>query len=125
MALRIREILNNTVESIEGAHAAGLVGTDGIAVEIVEAEADERGNSEANEEMAIELAGLMGALNRSANKLEGGKIKDFIINAADRTFIAAMVDKEYFMVVVLNAEGNLGRALFELKRAVGKLKHEV
>jgi predicted regulator of Ras-like GTPase activity (Roadblock/LC7/MglB family) len=125
MALSIREILNNTVESIEGTRAAGLVGTDGIAVEMVEAEADDREDTEANEEMVIELAGLMGALNRSASKLEGGKIKDFIINATDRTFIAAMVDKEYFMVVVLDAEGNLGRALFELKRAVGKMKHEV
>ncbi len=125
MALRIREILSSTMESIEGAQAAGLVGTDGIAVEMVEAEANDREDMEANEEMAIELAGLMGALNRSAGKLEGGKIKDFIINAAERTFIAAMVDKEYFMVVVLDAEGNQGRALFELKRAVGKMKREV
>jgi predicted regulator of Ras-like GTPase activity (Roadblock/LC7/MglB family) len=125
MALSIREILNNAVENIEGAYAAGLIGTDGIPVEIVEAEADERDDIEANEQMAIELGGLMGALNRSATKLEGGKIKDFVINAAERTFIASMVDKEYFMVVILNSEGNLGRARFELKHAISKMKREV
>lgn len=125
MALSIREILNNTVESVEGAYAAGLIGTDGIAVEIIEAEADDRDDMEANEQMAVELGGLMGALNRSASKLEGGKIKDFIITASERTFIASMVDKEYFVVLILNAEGNLGRARFELKQAVNKMKREV
>ena len=125
MALSIREILNNTVESVEGAYAIGLIGTDGIPVEIIEAEADDRDDMEANEQMAVELGGLMGALNRSASKLEGGKIKDFIITGAERTFIASMVDKEYFLVLILNSDGNLGRARFELKQAVNKVKREV
>lgn len=116
-------MLTEAMESVEGAHLVGLVGLDGIPVEVVNNDGDS--DLEAREEMAVQLASLMGAVNRGANYLDGGAIKDVIIEAESRTFLASMLDDSYFLLIVLGSEGSMGRGRFELRQIMGRLRREV
>ncbi|GEM_PF-1313590 len=123
--MNLREMLNEAVEGVEGAYAIGLVGLDGLGVEMVNADPDNSDDTEANEEMAVQMASLMAAVTKGASYLGGGKIKDLIVEAQDRTFLASMVDKEYFLVLVLNAEASMGRGRFEMRHIINKVRREI
>ena len=112
------EILTEATRNVEGIVAAGLVGVDGIGVESVSANGDEF-DVEATE---VELAGLVGNVNRAALALSAGNIKDVILEAENHSYLISLVDKNYFLVLTLGPGANLGRARFEVKRVTQRLR---
>ena len=115
------DILTEATRNVEGIVAAGLVGVDGIGVETVSANGDEF-DAEATE---VELAGLVGNVNRAAKALSAGSIRDLIVEAEKQSYLISLIDQDYFLVITLGPGANLGRARFEVKRIAQRLRENL
>jgi predicted regulator of Ras-like GTPase activity (Roadblock/LC7/MglB family) len=115
------EILTEATRNVEGIVAAGLVGVDGIGVETVSA----NGDLIDVESIEIELAGLVGNVNRAASALSAGAIRDVIVEAENQSYLISLIDKNYFLVLTLGPGANLGRARFEVKRVGQRLRDSI
>ncbi len=113
------DVLKETAQGVEGLIAVGLVGLDGIGVETVLAEGVEGVDPE---QVEVELAGLIGSVNRSLKALSAGKAKELILDTDTVSYLVSMVDNNYFLAFVMSAGGNLGRTRFELRRAAQSLQ---
>lgn len=112
------DILSEATRSVEGAVAVGLVGLDGLGVETVTSD-----SHDFDKEMAeVELAGLLGNINRTAKNLAAGKVKDIFLEADQQSYLLSPVDADYFLLVALEPGANLGRARYEVKKVVQKLQ---
>lgn len=115
------EILSDAAGNVEGAMAVGLVGVDGIGVETIVT----NGYEINTEETEVELAGLVSSVNRSAKALSSGAIKDLIVEGEERSYLITLLDKNYFLAVMLGPQANLGRARFEVKRVAQRLREHI
>ena len=114
------DTLRRIAERVEGARAVSLVGVDGIAIDTYGSE----------DRSAIEaLAAEMGAFVKSSRSREGDSadrvIGQLCLMREDTTAILSRVTEEYYLLLLLSPEGNLGRGRFELKKAALTLEKEL
>ena len=116
-----KNALNQIVERTEGSVAALIMGLDGIEVEkVFKPEA-----KEANFDVAIaEFSSLVRTVLRIGDDTGMGQTREFFVAYDNATFIARLFNREYFVVLALNAEGNIGRGRFELHKADLMLANE-
>ncbi|HEX2910235.1 MAG TPA: roadblock/LC7 domain-containing protein [Chloroflexia bacterium] len=112
------EILNDAANNVEGAMAVGLVGVDGIGVETVVSD----GIDLDTESVEVELAGLVGNVSRTAQALSAGQVRDMFVEAEKQSYLISFLDSDYFLVVMLGPQANLGRARFEARRISQRLR---
>ena len=115
------DILTDAAYNVEGALAVGLVGVDGIGVETIVA----NGYELDTEAVEVEMAGLVSNINRATQALSGGSVKDFYIEAEKQSYLVSFLDRDYFLVVMLGPQANLGRARFETKRVSQRLQEDL
>ncbi len=113
------EVLEDTARSVEGLVAVGLVGLDGIGVEMLLADGVEGVD---HEEVEVELAGMVSSLNRSLNAMSAGKTRELILEADNLCYLLSMVDPNYFLAFIMSAGTNLGRARFEMRRTAQRIR---
>ena len=118
----ITNILYEAVDEVNGAQFAGVIGTDGLPVQIIAADDDLPVNIE---EIEHKLAQMTSALSRSAGRLGSGLVQDMVIESEELTYLASLVIPGYFAVLGITAEGNLGRARFAVHRMVYRLQSEL
>lgn len=77
------------------------------------------------ESISAEFASFFKGLKLSNTELQTGEVQQFSV-VTDRyvTFLSA-VTSEYFLLVILSAGGNYGRARFELSKAKSMLQDEL
>jgi predicted regulator of Ras-like GTPase activity (Roadblock/LC7/MglB family) len=119
--MNLTEILTRVVEDLHGAQMAGIVGTDGLGVEIVIAD----GQSMNRETAELELGELAAVATRAATQLQAGQLRDLILEGDEQTYLAAAVTPGYFAVLGIGTNGNLGRARFALRQMVERLRDVV
>jgi predicted regulator of Ras-like GTPase activity (Roadblock/LC7/MglB family) len=113
-----KELLETIVERAEGSLGALIMGTDGIAVEKVLGEA----GMDANLDVA---AAEFTSLVRSAQRDTGlGGLRELVISLEGAVMVMRLLSRDYFVVLAMNPQGNLGRARFELRKAELKLAKE-
>jgi predicted regulator of Ras-like GTPase activity (Roadblock/LC7/MglB family) len=116
-----KEALVRIVEQTEGATGALIMGMDGIAVErhfLPE-------GSEANMDVAAaEITSLVRAALRAGNHTGLGQLQEMFVNFEHVRILARMFSPEYFVVLTVRPEGNLGRGRFELRKAELQLARE-
>jgi predicted regulator of Ras-like GTPase activity (Roadblock/LC7/MglB family) len=106
------EQLSLISERIGGVLALSLVAKDGMPVESVSADPDLD-----IEVLAAELTAQARAINVNHRELEVGSVQQLSVTTDRLTLIVSAVTPEYYLLLVLGAEGNYGRARFELRRA--------
>ena len=114
-----KETLNDIHDHVEGAVAVSLVGLDGIAVESI-------GNGEVPlETLSAEYGSFIKSVQLSNTELKTGAVQQFAL-VTDRyiTFMSS-VTGDYFILLVMGADGNYGRARFELMKARMRLRDEL
>jgi predicted regulator of Ras-like GTPase activity (Roadblock/LC7/MglB family) len=116
------DILQEAVERVHGAKLAGVVGTDGLGVEMVLA--DDAGLPD-RELVDVELGGLASLATQASGRLGGGSVHDLIVEAEQTTYLASLIIPGYYAVLGVRANGNLGRARFAVRQMVSRLKHEL
>jgi predicted regulator of Ras-like GTPase activity (Roadblock/LC7/MglB family) len=116
-----KEMLESIIERTEGSLGALIMGTDGIAVEKVLGQA----GSELNLDVAAaEFTSLVRTAQRAGADTGLGSLRELVISLEGAMMLMRLMSKDYFVVLALNPEGNLGRGRFELRKAELKLAKE-
>src|SRR4030095_7031903 len=109
-----KEMLESIIERTEGSLGALIMGTDGIAVEKVLGEAGVEANLDV---AAAEFTSLVRSAQRAGNDTGLGSLRELVISLDRATIIMRLLSREYFVVLKMKPEENVGRGLFELRKA--------
>ena len=109
-------ILKDTVDNVKGAHAAILMGFDGIPVDAY------TGDSDSDiESIGMEFSVLIKEVQSAAEQLEAGAADEITIRTEKFSTILRVLNDEYFLAISVGADGNLGKARYLLRMAVPRL----
>lgn len=109
-----KEMLETIVGSTEGGLGALIMGTDGIAVEKFLGEAGKESNLDV---AAAEFTSLIRSAQRGGNDTGLGELRELVVSLDGAVLIMRLLSREYFVMLALTPEGNLGRGRFELRKA--------
>jgi predicted regulator of Ras-like GTPase activity (Roadblock/LC7/MglB family) len=109
-----KDMLATVMEHTEGSLGVLIMGTDGIAVEKILLEDGEEANLDV---AAAEFTSLVRSAQRAGNDTGLGSLRELVISLDRATIIMRLLSREYFVVLAIKPEGNLGRGRFELRKA--------
>ena len=115
-----KAVLRESINNVDGAVGAGLIGLDGIVVDQV--------SSRADFDMAVagaEYATIIKSARRASEEFGIGVTNEVMISTEKTTMLMMTVGKDYFVALAMNLDGNLGRGRLELKKAISKLEKEL
>ena len=114
-------LLQDVVESTEGALASLIMGLDGITVDSYTS----GGEAPDVKTVGIELTVVVRAVTQAVSMLEVGLTEEIVLVADHLTTLIRIVNEHYFVVVALAPGGNLGRARYFLRTRVPELVSEL
>ena len=113
-----KDILKMLVEQSSGALGGVIMGYDGIAIE--EYLGDSAGLDV--QTMAIEYASVLKEIKRTVGVLNTGELQEVSIISENCSVIVRGVSDDFFVALVLRADGNFGKGRYLLKREAPRLK---
>ena len=116
-----KQLLESIIERTEGSLGALIMGTDGIAVEKVLGEAGREANLDV---AAAEFTSLVRNAQRAGNDIGLGNLRELVISLDESVLVLRLLGRDYFVVLALRPDGNLGRGRFELRKAELQLARE-
>lgn len=116
-----KEPLQVIVERIDGCLGALIMGTDGIAVEKVFAPEGHDANLDV---AAAEFTSLVRNAQRTGGDSGLGNLRELVVSCEAAILVMRLLNNEYFIVLALSPDGNLGRSRFELRKAELELAKE-
>ncbi len=118
-AMNFLEVLKETVDKVDGAVSAMIIGIDGISVQ------------EYSSQKIIDLTGLSAEasamlkdISTAADNLGLGEAKEFSIISDKCGIIMRKINSEYYLALVIKPDGNYGKGRFILKTAIPKIEGE-
>ena len=115
-----KEALQTIVANSDGSLGALIMGADGLAVEKF---FNEEGSAANLDVVAAEFTSLVRSAARSGNDL-ALDLREMIVSLSNVTFLMRLFNKDYFVVLAMKPEGNLGRGRYELRKAELTLAQE-
>ncbi len=114
-----KEFLSDLVQSVDGALGSVLMGMDGIPIEefCVRPEED-------LQLIGIEVSSILKEMNRAARSMATGALGEFFMVNENKTTLVRKINEEYFLVIVLNGKGNLGKGRFKMRVMVPGISKE-
>ena len=119
-------MLREIVEGCSGGIGAALMGNDGIAIEQVTA--SRAAASPLAEDIATagtEFGRILEEIRKASDAVAGGAVVETTILLSRVTLVFRAVDEETFLVVALEADGNLGKARYLIRRQLLALRQEL
>lgn len=116
-----KDILKQTLERTAGALGALIMGMDGIAVEKYLLDAGREANLDV---AAAEFNQLLRNAQRTGKTMGYGALNEMVVSLDNMKFVMRLLSAEYFIVLAIEPEGNLGRGRFELRKAELDLARE-
>ncbi len=116
-----KEPLEAIIERTDGSIGALIMGTDGIAVEKV---LQPEGRDANLDVAAAEFTSLVRNAQRTGGDTGLGALRELVISLGSVNIIMRLLSPEYFILLALKADGNLGRGRFELRKAELQLARE-
>jgi predicted regulator of Ras-like GTPase activity (Roadblock/LC7/MglB family) len=116
-----KEALQTIVSNTDGSLGALIMGADGLSVEKF---FNEEGAAANLDVAAAEFTSLVRSAARSGNDLALGGLREMVVALEQVTFLMRLFNKDYFVVLAMKPEGNLGRGRYELRKAELLLAHE-
>lgn len=120
--MSLNAILCEVVDNLAGAELAGVIGTDGLSVEMALASDELPYDRTAAE---YELSAIAATAELASERLGSGVVRDLIIEADDLTYMASIIIPGYYAVLAIRPTGNLGRARFTLRQMVSRIQNEL
>lgn len=114
-----RDVLIGLRERVEGTLAVSLIGLDGIAVETV------GGSDIPLDALGAEFGGFVKSISNANTELDTGEVIQFSLTTEKFITFLSEVTPEYYILLVLQPNGNYGRARFELSKAKFLLRDEL
>jgi len=112
--MNFRQHLESILGRVEGGVGALIMGTDGIAVEKALAEQGRDANLDI---AAAEFISVVRSAQRASNNMGFGSLRELVVSTDQFYFLLRLMAQDYFLVLVLEQGGNLGRGRFELRKA--------
>ena len=116
-----KQALENIIERTEGSLGALIMGIDGLAVERLLKDAGQEANLDV---AAAEFTSLVRSSQKAGKDTGLGELHELMISLESAVVIMRTLGREYFVVLAISPEGNLGRGRFELRKAELQLKKE-
>jgi len=116
-----KETLQTIVEKTDGSLGALIMGLDGLSVEKFFTQDGSAANLDV---AAAELTSLIRSASRAGNDLDLGELHELVVKHEKATFVMRFFGKEYFAVLALAPDGNIGRGRYELRKAELTLAEE-
>lgn len=113
------DILKEVVNGTEGALGALVVGIDGIPVD----EYSITKNIDL-QSMTVEYSTLLKEIERGSQSSQLGSTREVTVIADKAMILLRRLNDEYFMVLIIRPDGNLGKGRFLLRMSVPKLLKE-
>ena len=109
-----KEVLETVIEHTEGSLGALIMGLDGIAVERSLKDEGEAANLDV---AAAEFTSLVRNAQRAGKDTGLGGLRELVISLDGAIVLVRLLGQDYFVVLAISPDGNLGRARFELRKA--------
>lgn len=114
-----KRVLAALLGRVEGAMAASLIGLDGIAVETI------NDHDVPLEILGAEFGGFIKSIRHANTELNTGEVLQFSLVTEKYITFLSEVTPDYYILLVLQPDGNYGRARFELSKAKYLLRDEL
>lgn len=116
----LEDALARLADRVTGTRAVSLVGADGIPV------ATRRFTESLSIEIvAAQIGGLLRAARTAASASGSGEVREVATVSDTGITVLTQVTAEYYLLLLLAREGNLGRGRFELRKAAAALEKEL
>lgn len=113
------EVLSSIRGRVEGALAISLLSLDGIPVVT-------QGDSRIPlDVLGAELGTFVRSIQQANTEFNSGAVEQFSVVTEKYVTILSRITEEYFLLMVLDRNGNYGRARFELQKARYALQSEL
>ena len=109
-----KEVLETIVERTDGSLGALIMGLDGLAVERTLKEAGQEANLDV---AAAEFTSLVRSAQRAGKDTGLGDLRELVISLDSAILLIRLLGRDYFVVLAMKPDGNLGRARFEVRKA--------
>ena len=120
MLMVFTERLQRVLKATDGALAAAVIGRDGISVERLTL------SDEPNLDLATaQFTDIAKKLQLANAELEAGELREMIQRTDRYLVVLSAITAQYFLMLILSADGSLGRARFELRKASAALYEEL
>ncbi len=119
--MSFREHLEKVCHDVDGAVACSLMGMDGIEVDTHL----EDGSGVDVKSLLVEYSGVLRSAREAAQAHEAGGVDEISITTDKLLAVVRIVSPEYFIVVALTPEANLGKARYLLRVTAPKLRSEL
>jgi predicted regulator of Ras-like GTPase activity (Roadblock/LC7/MglB family) len=116
-----KEPLKAILERADGSIGAFIMGTDGISVEKVLTDEARDANLDV---AAAEFTSLVRTAQRTGGDTGLGDLRELVVALGEAVIIIRLFSREYFLVLAMKPDGNLGRARFEMRKAELELARE-
>ena len=115
------EHLRKLVEDVDGGIGSLIMGLDGIAVDSYVRESASADITT----IGMEFSFILTQVRKAGEILEIGGIEEFTIKAERLTLVVRMLTDEYFLALMLDADGNFGKGRFFMRLAAPRLIAEL
>ncbi|TAL24276.1 MAG: hypothetical protein EPN94_07655 [Nitrospirae bacterium] len=112
-------ILKETVDRVDGAVSAMIIGADGMPVEGYASE-----KLINLEDLSAETSAIIKDIGNAAETLGLGEAKEFSIISDKCGIIMRKINAEYYIALIIKPDGNYGKGRFVLKSAIPKVEKE-
>ena len=119
--MSFRETLKGLVDSVDGGLGAVMMGYDGIPIE----EFIKEDVTLDVQMLSVEYVTLLKEIKRTIEVLKTGEMEEISIATGLTQVVVRPVSDDFFVVLVLERDGNLGKGRFLLRRDVPKLAEEL
>lgn len=121
--MSFRETLEQMCQDVDGALAASVMGYDGLAVDTHEVGPD-RLNQPPEVSIGsalVEYSNIFGQVRIAARQLEAGEASEFSVRTDKVVAVGRALSPDYFVVLALAPDGNLGKARYVLRVGAARL----
>lgn len=119
--MNFQEEMQKILKREEGAEAAMLMGTDGIAI----AEAKREGLSIACQDVAVEYTRVLSDALKVAQAMNLGRTEELSFSTEKFRIVFRFLGDNYFLALFLRPDAALGRGRFLLRKLVPALQAEL
>jgi predicted regulator of Ras-like GTPase activity (Roadblock/LC7/MglB family) len=119
--MSLRTSLKELTESVGGGLASIIMGYDGIPIDEYLLE-----NPPFDLQLlVVEYANLLTNIRRTVDLLENGKMEEISIATDSIRVLIRVISEEFFLVLVIAADGNYGKGRYLVSRAALKYRDEL
>jgi predicted regulator of Ras-like GTPase activity (Roadblock/LC7/MglB family) len=124
--MSFRSILRSIVEECGGGLGAVLMGVDGIPIEEYVTDRIPEGPLQEDIGSAgVEFSRILEEIRKAADALGGGAVTETVVALARMNLVFRPIDGDTFLALVLDTDGNLGKARYLIRRHLLAIRQEL